>query len=642
MTSAAVNEQLVYLSLPPGSIGGGDSVRVMSAGITLSEVMVDGGFDPLPVYAAASDSVAVEVFLGGQTIGPVAVRVPASHPPTVVRTSPPKGRRDIPLNQQIVVVFSQPIDPATVTSSSVQLTLGGTPVAATLTVLPNQPWVVRLTPSSFLAPNSTYTLAIDGTIKDAGSLALVAPVSADFTTGTTADSVAAVAIYAVGGFARQPSPVAVATPGGTVQFLAYEVSLAGDTLTANSSAPLTWSTNDASVATIDAATGLLTAVGSGGATVTACTAAICGDGSIIVDVLPEGVTPRPMGDLGAGYSRLFAMGGGYATGYALIPGGTCRHAFLWSAFRGMEDLGTLPGGCASIGWDVNSSGVVLGDGDGGAWIWKRGTGMQPVTYPDASGRWNEPLINDNGDLLWGGDGSVFGFQSATTGIHIWPTPAESLYAVNVNNLGQIALNSMSGSDTAWIMNGTTGQVVRILTSSAKIAIQDFNDNGMIIGYTNWDVDSKPFRWSAFKGFEYLDPPGPGIIPEVMFMNNAGDVAVYLISYRHIGTDSLFEGRSAVWMANGSLVMLGGLGGTHTFVNGINDNHQAAGHSQVGSNTGPQEAVLWNLPSGAVASGSRTSVAPSRIQPHVSPRTIAPRTIAPRKPTPLVRREHGRW
>jgi hypothetical protein len=151
------------------------------------------------------------------------------------------------------------------------------------------------------------------------------------------------------------------------------------------------------------------------------------------------------------------------------------------------------------------------------------------------------------------------------------------------------------------------------------------------------VDPKPFRWSALKGFEYLDPPGPGIIPQAMFMNNAGDVAVYLISYRHIGTDSLFEGRSAIWMANGSLVMLGGLGGTHTFVNGINDNHQAAGHSQVGSNTGPQEAVLWDLSSGAVASVSgahsnagkhQTTVAP-RVVPRSGPHTAAPMVMPKR-------------
>jgi hypothetical protein len=443
-------------------------------------------------------------------------------------------------------------------------------------------------------------------------------VSADFTTGTSADSVASVAIYAVGGFARQPSPVAVATPGGTVQFLAYEVSLAGDTLTANSSAPLTWATSDASVATVDAATGLLTAVGSGGATVTACTGAVCGAGSIIVDVLPEGVVPRPLGDLGGGFSRLFAMGGGYATGYSFVTEGGCRHAFLWSAIRGMEDLGTLPGGCSSIGWNVNSSGVVLGDGDGGIWIWKRATGMQPIAPPDAVQQdWYPSWINDNGDIAWSsGAGNVFAFQSATTGMHIWPTPAESAWVAGVNNIGQVVLSSSFLSPyTAWIVNGTTGQIVTTITSSVKIGVQDLNDNGMIIGTANWDVDPTPFRWSAAKGFEYLAPPGPGITPEALVMNNAGDVTIYLISYRHIGTDSLFEGRSAIWMADGTLVMLGGLGGTHTFVNGINDNHQAAGHSQVGSNTGPQEAVLWNIPSGAVATvrGPSASVAP--VQPH---------------------------
>ena len=603
-------------------------MRVVSAGIPLTEAMVDGGFDPLPVYAAVNDSVLVEVFLGDEAVGPVFVRVPAARPPTVVRTTPPKGRRDIPLNQLIVIVFSQPIDPATVTSSSVQLTLGGSRVDATLAVMPNQPWVVRLTPTQFLAPSSAYTIAIDGTIKDAGGLSLAGPVSTDFITGTSAASVASVAVYAVGGFARAPSPVAVATPGGTVQYLAYEVSPVGDTLTSTSSAPLTWTTSDPSVATIDAASGVLTAVGSGGATVTACTGSVCGDGSIIVDVLPEGVAPRPLGDLGGGYSRLFAMGGGYTTGYSFVAGNSCRRAFLWSAFRGMEDLGTLNGGCSSVGWSVNSSGVVLGDGDTGIWIWKRATGMTSLPEPDeTNGPWWPQEINSNGDIAWSSPGgSVFAFQSPTNGIHISVTPAESSYVGGLNNNGQVVLSSITSPNTAWIVNGTTGQVLTTINSAVKIGVNDLNDNGMITGSSNWDVDPKPYRWSASTGFEYLDPPGPGITPEALFINNAGDVTIYLISYRHVGSDSLFEGRSAIWMADGTLVMLGGLGGTHTFVNGINDNHQAAGHSQVGSNTGPQEAVLWNIPTGAVASvagahanaGKRTVV----VMPHVAPRARA--------------------
>src|SRR5262249_18308878 len=190
-----------------------------------------------------------------------------------------------------------------------------------------------------------------------------------------------VAVFAIGGFARQPSSVAVATPGGKGQFTAYEGSLAGDTLLPTTSGPIVWSTNDPTVATIDASSGLLTPLRPRGATVSACTGTICGDGSIIVDVLPGGIAPQRLGDLGGGYSRLFSMGGGYATGYALTPpdgtGHQCRHAFLWSSARGIEDIDNVPGECFSVGWLANANGVVIGDYDNGSFIWKRSTGMQP-------------------------------------------------------------------------------------------------------------------------------------------------------------------------------------------------------------------------------------------------------------------------
>jgi hypothetical protein len=627
-----VSSQLVYVSLPPGSLSGGDSVVIVSSGLVTSEPMANGGFDPLAAYASASDSVAVTVWMGTTHVD-VLMAVPEVSPPKVVRTAPPKGRRDIPLNQMIVIVFSEPIDPSTVTSSSVQLITGGSPVAATLTVLPNEPWVVRIAPTAFLAPNATYTIQIDGGVKEVGGLPLGTPVSSDFTTGTSADSVASVAVWAIGGFARQPSSVAVATPGGTVQYTAYEVSLAGDTLLPTTSSPIAWSTSDPTVARIDSATGLLTAVSSGGATVHACTGAICGDGSIIVDVLPSGIAPQRLGDLGAGYSRLFAFAGGYATGYALttdpdtVNHTQCRHAFLWSAGRGMEDIDDLPGNCYSVGWNVNSVGTVLGYLVGANFIWTRATGMQTLADPDAThGYWSPSRVNEHNEISWGsGTGAVYAFQSPASGLHVNPTPADSAYPVGLNKYGRLAFNSNVDPSTVWVVDALTGSVLRriqrldpISGLPHTIVADDINDNDEITGSIDYDTDPKTYRWSPSSGFEILAPVGPGITVWPLFMNSAGDVTLYLDYYRHIGADSLFEARSAIWMANGTVVMLGGLGGTHTFVNGINDNHQAAGHSQVGSNTGPQEAVLWDLNAADVVSGSRSGARVVEIQPRRIP------------------------
>jgi hypothetical protein len=660
VVGAAVSDsQLVYISLPPGTIAGGDSVRIASVGGSpLSERLVDGGFDPIAVYARAADSIPVAVFRGGEEIGPVFMAVPSARPPTVVRTSPPKGKHDVPLNQLIVIVFSQPIDPATVTSSSVQLTLGGTPVPATLTVQPNQPWVVRLAPNALLAPNATYTIAVNSTIKDASGLALHGFVSNDFTSGTAADSVASVAVFAVGGFARHPSPYAVASPGGTVQFLAYKISSAGDTLTPTTGTPTVWFTSDASLATVDA-TGLAKAIAAGGVVISACSDAICGQGSITVEATVPGITPTRLGDLGGGESRLYGMAGNYVTGWSTLPpnsnGAGCRHAYVWSAFLGMEDLGTLPGHCSSYGWLVNASGTVIGatdDASNQSFIWTRAAGMQPLPDPDAvNGPWFPGAINENGDIAFTNrDWSMLAVVSATTGAHVYAGPSAYSYVSGLNKSGQLAVSiSINNPRTstideyatvAYVVDGSTGQIISRLEphdlvtgQPLTILLQDINDNGMVAGMVDVSGNPDAFRWTAAGGFSYLASQGAGITTRALALNNAGDATVYLISYRHIGTDSLFEGRSAVWMADGTLVLLGGLGGTHTFANGINDNHQAAGHSQVGSNTGPQQAVLWNLSSGAVASVSGSRASAGKRQPTVAPRVVPP--AAPRVAAPAI-------
>src|SRR5262249_27753204 len=48
--------------------------------------------------------------------------------------------------------------------------------------------------------------------------------------------------------------------------------------------------------------------------------------------------------------------------------GSVQHAFRWTLCRGMEDLGTLPGGVVSGAFDINSRGDIVGystDGNNG-------------------------------------------------------------------------------------------------------------------------------------------------------------------------------------------------------------------------------------------------------------------------------------
>jgi len=654
MSTAGVT-QFVYISLPPGSINGGDSARISSgadSGGTASALMSNGGFDPVPVVAPPSDSVQVAVFAGGGEIGPVRAFVPLSRPPSVVRTSPAKGRTDVAMNQMITIVFSQPINVATVTPTSIHLTQNGTAVAESLVVQTAQPWVVHLVPTSPLAPATTYTIAISTTITDINGKALTAPVTSDFTTATTQDSVASIAVLAYERLVYPPVGFAIAVPGGKASFVAYKVSASGDTLTPATSDPIAWSSDSTSVATVDSL-GTVTAIAPGTATISACSGSICGHGSITVNSPESGITPTRVGDLGGGFSRIYAMKGGNAVGYSKMPpnnGVVCTHAFLWTQARGMEDLGTLTStDCHLIAWMVNANGTVLGTGDSGWWIWRRATGMRPITNPDTVHAWNPGGINSSEEIAFADDsGSLIGLWSPT-GTHITPAPAPYVSVNGLNDLGQVGLSTLTQDSTgAWTQPGTVayvwdahaGRIVATLApgNSAtgqplSIWINSINGSGVVAGSVSAGDEMTAFRWTPSCGFTYLPKQGPGVTSEAWPLNEAGDAAVYLRSYQHYGQDSLFELRSIVWTAAGDIIKLGTLGGPFTAANGINDAQQVAGHSQVGSSSGPLEAVIWNLTS-ITASRAPSASASSRPPRAAASHSRAParqgRTVAPQQ------------
>jgi len=644
-TAASGSAQYVYISLPPGSLNG-DSARISSgagSGGTASALMSSGGFDPVAVIGQADDSVDIAVFAGGKEIGPVSAFVPPSRPPSVVRTSPAKGRTDVAMNQMITIVFSQPLNVATVGPSSIQLTQNGAQVPASLDVQAAQPWVVHIVPTSLLAPATTYDIAIGTAITDINGKPLEAPVTTDFTTGTTADLVASVTVLSLAGF-HQPTGLVIAAVGGKVTFIAYKASASGDTLTPTTGAPIVWSSDSSSVATVDSV-GEVTAIAPGTATISACSGSICGHGSIIVNSAVTGVTPIRLGDLGGGFSRLWAMSAGYAVGYSKITptpsnGGNCFHAFVWTQARGMEDLDPDPNHCGSSAWMVNANGTVLGDGGPigdvgptGWWIWRRATGMQVITYPDNVNVWSPGGINANEEIVFiDTSGTLVGLTSPT-GTRIGALPAPHSGVGGLNDVGQTLVNTtVQDSTGAWTLPGSVAYVWDVHQNRITYTLAPgnslfpgasaLNNQGVVVGAVTSApsfADGTAFRWTPSGGFTYLPKQGPGVTTAAMSVNSAGDATVYLESYQHVGQDSVYVLRSAVWTAGGALIALGDLGGTWTAANGINDSHVAAGHTQVGSSSGPLEAVIWNYSSVPFerSPSQTTSVAPLRAAPSSS-------------------------
>jgi len=106
-----------------------------------------------------------------------------TNPPTVVNTSPENSETQVPTNAPIQILFSEPINPATI--GQIALTTAGNPVAVTPTFSDaNQ--LLTLTPMLPLLPNANYMLSVAG-IKDTGGNAMAGTVSNTFTTGPTFD-----------------------------------------------------------------------------------------------------------------------------------------------------------------------------------------------------------------------------------------------------------------------------------------------------------------------------------------------------------------------------------------------------------------------------------------------------------------------
>ncbi len=109
-------------------------------------------------------------------------RVPPRRPPSIVRTDPPKGRTDVALGVRPTVVFSEPIDPASLSPTSLQLLQNGTPVPGSVALEPASAWSAVFTPASLLEPASTYELVVTRDIVDLNGDPLAETVRIPFTT----------------------------------------------------------------------------------------------------------------------------------------------------------------------------------------------------------------------------------------------------------------------------------------------------------------------------------------------------------------------------------------------------------------------------------------------------------------------------
>ena len=188
-SDALASSGLVFVSLMPGSVPTGlrATIRDRATGVAVTTLLEGGGFDPVPIAASDGDTLAVDVVVIGSTT-PLQMEevVLANRPPVIVRTSPPKGGHDVPLNSFMVIVFSVPMDSVTVTTNSIRLLRGSIPipVLGTVEFADSTHLTAEFRPTAPLSPQTTYQLVATQAIQDVDGIALASALSTSFTTGS--------------------------------------------------------------------------------------------------------------------------------------------------------------------------------------------------------------------------------------------------------------------------------------------------------------------------------------------------------------------------------------------------------------------------------------------------------------------------
>jgi RHS repeat-associated protein len=114
--------------------------------------------------------------------------------PTIVTTSPQNGLTNVGDNANVRLLFSKPINPITVNSSTIQLSGGGITFVPDSISFSNSNQMVLLTPHSPLPDNTLMTLTVSGITDVAGNS--IVPQTTTFTTGTGPDVVPPVIVWA--------------------------------------------------------------------------------------------------------------------------------------------------------------------------------------------------------------------------------------------------------------------------------------------------------------------------------------------------------------------------------------------------------------------------------------------------------------
>ena len=140
--------------------------------------------------------------------------------PTVISTVPASGAQGVTTGSSVSAIFSEPMDPATITTATFTLQQGVTPVSGTLTY---NGATANFTPLSSLTSGTVYTATITNGAKDLGGNAPAPPVVWNFTTAAATTAPPSINSGGIVNGASYASPIA---PGSIVAVFGSNLAIA--------------------------------------------------------------------------------------------------------------------------------------------------------------------------------------------------------------------------------------------------------------------------------------------------------------------------------------------------------------------------------------------------------------------------------
>jgi hypothetical protein len=277
-----VSEASVFVSMLPGTIPEGVTATITNVGrnIAVTTPVLSGGFDPVVIPAAEGDSIRIRIDLANGAVRETFEHVQPNAPVRVIRTTPAAGEIGVPVNAGAIAVLSEPVDPGSVSRSSVGLGAGGY-LAGTPYLTGDVANQVEFDPEQPLSVLTDYTLTLASGVRGVSGGRLGTSVSFLFTTGPTAEP-------------REPTSIRI-EPAVTALSLWERSGLrlhffdaAGHSLIGNSAS---WTSQTPDVAIVDGG-GIVTALAPGRAEIVATSQGLSASGAILVN---PGATPSGHG-----------------------------------------------------------------------------------------------------------------------------------------------------------------------------------------------------------------------------------------------------------------------------------------------------------------------------------------------------------